>query len=57
MRSRSLWKELKGDEATWFSRSRHEEVSESSHYIESDRPDVVIKVVNEVVVEVRKKSL
>ncbi len=29
MRSRSLWKELKGDEATWFSRSRHEEVSDS----------------------------
>jgi len=57
MHSRSLWKELQGDEATWSSRSRHELVSNSSHYIQFDRPDVVIKAVNEVVLEVRKTSL
>ena len=55
LRSRSLWKELQADEATWSSRSRHELVGDSSHYIHFDRPDVVIKAVNEVVLEVRKK--
>ena len=53
MRSRSLWKELQANEATWSSRSRHEWVSDSSHYIQFDRPDVVIQAVNEVVFEVR----
>ena len=46
MCSGSLWKELQADEATWSSCSRHQLVSDSSHYIQFDRPDVVIKAVN-----------
>ena len=51
----SVWEELHNDQATWSSRSRHEFV-ESSHNIQFDRPEVVIKAVNEVVAIARKKS-
>ena len=54
MHSRSLWKELQADEATWSSCSRHQLMSDSSHYIQFDWPDVVIKVVNEIALEVRE---
>lgn len=48
MCSGSLWKELQADEATWSSRSRHQLVSDSSHYVQFDRPNVVIKAVNKL---------
>ena len=51
----TAWEELHNDQATWSSRSRHEFV-ESSHNIQFDRPEVVIKAINEVVSIARKKS-
>ena len=50
----TVWEELHNDQATWSSRSHHEFV-ESSHNIQFDRPEVVIKAVNEVVSIARKK--
>jgi pimeloyl-ACP methyl ester carboxylesterase len=49
----ALWKQLQADQATWSTRSRHEIVPDASHYIQFDRPDVVIKAVREVVIDVR----
>jgi hypothetical protein len=50
----TLWNQLQADLATWSTRSRHEIVSDASHSIQFDRPDVVIKAVREVVMDVRK---
>lgn len=47
------WKALHDDEARWSTRSRHEIVPDASHYIQVDRPDVVIRAVDEVVATVR----
>jgi pimeloyl-ACP methyl ester carboxylesterase len=52
----ATWKELQADEATWSSHSRHEILADSTHYIQFDRPDVVIKAVREVVNDVRAKG-
>ncbi|HEX5076584.1 MAG TPA: alpha/beta hydrolase [Gemmatimonadaceae bacterium] len=52
-RMRVEWKALHDDEATWSTHSRHELVPDATHYIQLDRPDVVIKAVREVVGEVR----
>jgi pimeloyl-ACP methyl ester carboxylesterase len=49
-----LWKPLQADLATWSTHSRHEIVPDASHAIQFDRPDVVIKAVREVVMDVRK---
>jgi pimeloyl-ACP methyl ester carboxylesterase len=53
----ALWKQLQADQATWSTRSRHEIVPDASHYIQFDRPDVVIKAVREVVMDVRKTKV
>ncbi len=53
MQVKALWKQLQADHATWSTRSRHEIVPDASHYIQFDRPDVVIKAVREVVMDVR----
>jgi pimeloyl-ACP methyl ester carboxylesterase len=50
----ATWQQLQADEASWSNHSRHEIVTDSSHYIQFDRPDVVIKAVREVVNDVRK---
>jgi pimeloyl-ACP methyl ester carboxylesterase len=50
----TLWKQFQADLATWSTRSRHELIPDASHYIQFDRPDVVIKAVREVVMDVRK---
>ncbi len=50
----ALWTQLQADLATWSTRSRHEIVPDASHTIQFDRPDVVIKAVREVVMDVRK---
>jgi pimeloyl-ACP methyl ester carboxylesterase len=55
-RMRAAWKSLHDDEATWSSRSRHELVPDATHYIQFDRPDVVIAAVREVVARVRADS-
>jgi pimeloyl-ACP methyl ester carboxylesterase len=49
---RAIWKRLQDDEATWSSNSRHEYIN-SDHYIQFERPDVVIKAVLSVVDTVR----
>jgi pimeloyl-ACP methyl ester carboxylesterase len=44
------------EEASWSHHSRHELVPEATHYIQFDRPDVVIAAVREVVNDVRSES-
>ena len=52
-RMQAEWKVLHDDEASWSHHSRHELVPEATHYIQFDKPDVVIAAVKEVVGEVR----
>lgn len=47
------WKAMHDDEASWSTHSRHELVPDSSHYIQFERPDLVIAAVREVVGDVR----
>jgi pimeloyl-ACP methyl ester carboxylesterase len=54
-RMQAAWRGLHDDEATWSSKSRHELVPNATHYIQFDRPDVVIGAVREVVDSVRAK--
>ena len=49
----ATWIELHNDEATWSRRSRHQLVPDATHYIQFDRPDVVIAAVREVVADLR----
>ena len=56
-RMRVAWKGLHDDEATWSTHSRHELVPDATHYIQLDRPDVVIKAVREVVAAVRNGAV
>jgi hypothetical protein len=53
----TLWEKLQADLATWSTRSRREIVPDASHSIQFDRPDVVIKAVREVVMDVRKTKV
>ena len=52
-RLRAAWKELQEDETTWSTRARHVLVRDAGHYIQFDRPDVVVAAVREVVCAVR----
>lgn len=52
-RQRQIWTELHNDEASWSTRSRHQLVPDATHYIQFDRPDLVVSAVREVVAEVR----
>jgi pimeloyl-ACP methyl ester carboxylesterase len=56
-RRAEIWTALQADEATWSTRSRHTIVPDATHYIQFDRPDVVIAAVRSVVdsVRVRRK--
>ncbi len=49
----TVWRTLHDDEATWSTRSRHEIVPRSTHYIQFDQPQAVIAAVREVVEQVR----
>ena len=51
----ALWRTLHDEEASWSSKSRHELVLDATHYIQFDRPDVVIRAVREVVDSVRAR--
>ena len=53
VRRAEIWKALQADEATWSSRSQHTVVADATHYIQFDRPDVVIAAVRAVVDSVR----
>jgi hypothetical protein len=52
-RLQAAWFDLHDDEASWSSRSRHVRVSDAHHYIQFDRPDIVIEQVREIVTDVR----
>ena len=52
-RRQAAWRALQDDEATWSRDRRHEVVADASHYIQFDRPDVVIRAVRAVVARVR----
>ena len=49
----AAWKGLQADEASWSSRSRQQLVTDSTHYIQFIRPDLVIQATKEVVAQVR----
>ena len=50
------WLKMHDEEASWSSRSRHESVTDAGHYIQAERPDVVIRAVREVVDSVRART-
>jgi pimeloyl-ACP methyl ester carboxylesterase len=49
-----IWKEMHDEEASWSTNSQHRLVPDASHFIQFDRPDVVIEAVCSVVERVRK---
>jgi pimeloyl-ACP methyl ester carboxylesterase len=49
-------KQLHDEQAAWSSNSRHQLVSDASHYSQFDRPDIVIAAIQLVVESVRAKS-
>jgi pimeloyl-ACP methyl ester carboxylesterase len=49
----AAWRDMHNDEASWSHHSRHELVPDATHYIQFDRPDVVIAAVRETVGAVR----
>jgi pimeloyl-ACP methyl ester carboxylesterase len=46
---------LQDDQTSWTRHGRHELVADASHYIQFDRPDVVIRATREVVAAVRAR--
>jgi pimeloyl-ACP methyl ester carboxylesterase len=52
-RIQGVWKDMHDDEASWSHHSRHELVPDATHYIQFDRPDIVIAAVRETVNNVR----
>lgn len=48
-----IWKQLQDDMATWSSNSQQQYVEDSTHYIQFNRPDLVIAAVQSVVGAVR----
>jgi pimeloyl-ACP methyl ester carboxylesterase len=53
IRVREAVRTLHDDETSWSRHGRHEFVPDASHYIQFDRPDVVIRAVREVADAVR----
>jgi pimeloyl-ACP methyl ester carboxylesterase len=45
----AIWLDLQNDEATWSRQSTHEVFTDSTHYIQFDRPDAVISAIHDVV--------
>ncbi|MGQ0443535.1 MAG: alpha/beta fold hydrolase, partial [Beijerinckiaceae bacterium] len=48
-----IWKSMHDEEASWSTQSQHQVVFDAGHYIQFDRPDVVISAVLSVVNRVR----
>lgn len=48
-----IWKQMHEEQATWSSQSQHQLVPDAGHYIQFDRPDIVIAAVRSVVENVR----
>ncbi|AHK04939.1 MULTISPECIES: alpha/beta fold hydrolase [Rhizobium/Agrobacterium group] len=55
-RRREVWRKLHEDQASWSTRSRHQLLADSGHYIQFTRPDVVIAAILEVVNTVRLEN-
>ena len=53
----AAWEILAADEASWSTRSRQQSVPDSLHYIQFQRPDLVIEAVTEVVNTVRAETV
>lgn len=51
-----IWQQMHEEQATWSSQSQHQLVPDSSHYIQFDRPDIVISAVRSVVENVRANA-
>lgn len=47
------WRAMHDEEASWSTDVRHELVDDAGHYIQFDRPDRVIRAVEEVVAKIR----
>ena len=56
-RFKAAWKEMHDEEATWSTQSEHILVPDATHYIQYDRPDIVIAAVRKVVGLVRNRPL
>jgi pimeloyl-ACP methyl ester carboxylesterase len=52
-RLQAAWFDLHDDEASWSSHSRHLRLDDAHHYIQFDRPDVVIQQVRDMVMSIR----
>lgn len=50
---KEVWKGMHDEEASWSSQSQHQLVPDAGHYIQFDRPDIVIAAVRSVVENVR----
>lgn len=50
---KEIWKEMHDEEASWSSKGQHQLVADAGHYIQFDRPDIVIEAVKSVVNSVR----
>lgn len=50
---KEIWKAMHAEEASWSAQSRHRLVADANHYIQFDRPDIVIEAVRSVVKDVR----
>jgi pimeloyl-ACP methyl ester carboxylesterase len=53
VRYKEILKEMHDEEASWSSRSLHQLVPDAGHYIQFDRPDIVVDAVISVVKNVR----
>jgi pimeloyl-ACP methyl ester carboxylesterase len=56
IRVRDAARVLHDDQASWSRQGRHELVPDASHYIQFDRPDVVVRATREVVDAVRMRE-
>jgi len=52
----AAWLALQNEIAGWSTDTRHELVRDSSHYIQFDRPDVVVRAVREIVDSIRSSA-
>ena len=51
----TVWKQMQDDEVSWSSQTQHQVVPDAGHYLQFDRPDVVIAAVESVVDSVRAR--
>jgi len=56
VRLRDVARTLHDDQASWSSNGRHQLVPDATHYIQFDRPDVVIRAIREVTLDVRARE-